>query len=146
MAADALQKLFDGDTPPGVYWLKSRVPVTEISKLAKAKKFAFFHLEGKKIEGKQQFLNHAAVVMHFPDHFGNNWDAFEDCITDLEWIEADGYVIYFDHTEAFAEHHESELETVVELFQDAIDSWKEEGKPMLVLLSGGQPADGVKKI
>lgn len=146
MPLEILKKLFDVQPPSGVYWLKSHVAVDELSKLSKAHHMAFFHLEGKKIEKKEQFLNHAAVAMHFPDHFGNNWDAFEDCITDLEWIDAEGYVIYFDHTEAFAEHHESQLETVTELFQDAVTYWKGEGKPMLVLLSGSQPAEGIKRI
>ena len=146
MALDALHKLFGSEKPSGLFWLKSHAPVTEIAKLAKKHNMAFFHLEGQKIEKKLQFLNHAAVVMHFPVHFGNNWDAFEDCITDLEWIEAEGYVIYFDHTENFAQHHASELETVTELFQDAVEYWKKEGTSMLVLLSGPEPAEGVKRI
>ena len=107
---------------------------------------AFFHLEGQKIEKKEQFLNHAAVAMKFPSHFGNNWDAFYDCLTDMDWVETEGYVIYFDHTDAFAAHHESQLETVVELFQDAVDFWKSEGRPMLVVLSGTNSPPGMKKI
>jgi RNAse (barnase) inhibitor barstar len=120
--------------------------VSELSKLARAKAMAFFHLEGQKIEKKEQFLNHAAVAMKFPSHFGNNWDAFYDCLTDMDWVDAEGYLIYFDHTDAFASHHESQLETVVELFQDAVDFWKAEGKPMLVVLSGTVAPPGIKKI
>ena len=74
------------------------------------------------------------------------WDAFYDCLTDMDSIDAQGYVIYFDHTDAFAGHHESQLETVVELFQDAVDFWKTEGKPMLVVLSGTHSPPGMKKI
>jgi RNAse (barnase) inhibitor barstar len=146
MTPEALRKLFESGKPGGVYWLKGHAAVAELSKLAKSCGMAFFHLEGQKIEKKEQFLNHASTVMHFPDYFGNNWDAFEDCITDMEWIDAEGFLIYFDHTEAFAEHHESQLETVVELFQDAVSYWNKEGKPMLVLLSGSHPAEGIKRI
>ncbi|HEX4859222.1 MAG TPA: barstar family protein [Usitatibacteraceae bacterium] len=146
MASAELKKLFDSDSPSGVYWLKAHQAVGDLSKLAKVKKFAFFHLEGQKIEKKEQFLNHAAVAMKFPTHFGRNWDAFYDCLTDFEWLEAPGYVIYFDHTDAFASHHESELATVTEIFQDAVDYWKEEGKPMLVLLSGSHPPEGFRAI
>jgi RNAse (barnase) inhibitor barstar len=136
MPSPELKAVLASENPRGVYWLKSHASVTDLGKLAKAKKMAFFHLEGKKIEKKDQFLNHAAVAMKFPDHFGKNWDAFYDCLTDFEWHEANGYVIYFDHTDAFAKHHESQLETVTELFQDAVEYWKGEGKSMLVLLSG----------
>jgi RNAse (barnase) inhibitor barstar len=146
MSSPDLKSLFAADHPQGVFWLKSHAVVTELGKLAKSKKMAFYHLEGQKIEKKEQFLNHAAVVMKFPSHFGNNWDAFYDCLTDMDWADADGYVVYFDHTDAFADHHESQLETVIELFQDAVGYWKDEGKAMLVLLSGSHAPSGVRKI
>ena len=146
MSSPELKALFAGDPPSGVYWLKSHANVTELGKLAHAKKMAFFHLEGEKIEKKEQFLNHAAVAMKFPSHFGGNWDAFYDCLTDMDWVEADGYVIYFDHTDAFASHHESQLETVIELFEDAVEFWKGEGQAMLVLLSGEHAPPAMKKI
>jgi len=146
MASPELKNILASDQPRGVYWSKTHASVAELSKLARTKAMAFFHLEGQKIEKKEQFLNHAAVAMKFPSHFGNNWDAFYDCLTDMDWVEAEGYLIYFDHTDAFASHHESQLETVVELFQDAVDFWKAEGKPMLVVLSGTVAPPGMKKI
>ena len=146
MASPELKNILASDQPRGVYWAKTHASVAELSKLARAKAMAFFHLEGQKIEKKEQFLNHAAVAMKFPSHFGNNWDAFYDCLTDMDWVEAEGYLIYFDHTDAFSSHHESQLETVVELFQDAVDFWKAEGKPMLVVLSGTTAPPGMKKI
>ena len=146
MPSPELKTLLATDHPRGVLWLKSHASVSELAKLAKAKKMAFFHLEGQKIEKKDQFLNHAAVAMRFPDSFGKNWDAFYDCLTDFEWVDAKGYVIYFDHTDAFVKHHESQLETAIELFQDAVDYWKDEGKSMLVLLSGTHAPAEVKKI
>ena len=146
MASPELKNILASDQPRGVYWAKTHATVAELRKLARAKGMAFFHLEGQKIEKKEQFLNHAAVAMRFPSHFGNNWDAFYDCLTDMDWVETEGYLIYFDHTDAFASHHESQLETVVELFQDAVDYWKGEGKPMLVVLSGTNAPPGMKKV
>ncbi len=146
MPSPELKKLIDTERAAGVFWLKSHASVPELSKAFKAKKTAFFHLEGEKIEKKEQFLNHASVAMKFPSHFGKNWDAFYDCLTDLEWIKADHFAIYFDHTDAFAEHHESELETLIEIFQDAVDYWSGEDRGMLVLLSGKIVPEGVKKI
>lgn len=132
--------LLEDQTRPGVYLLKTMPTVKELEKQAKAKGFLFFHLEGQKIEKKEQFLNHAAMAMHFPEHFGNNWDALEDCLTDLSWIEEEkevnGYVILFDHFDPFSDHHESQLETVVEIFQSASEYWHDQGKAMFVFLHG----------
>ena len=55
--------LLEDQTRPGVYLLKTMPTVKELEKQAKAKGFLFFHLEGQKIEKKEQFLNHAAMAM-----------------------------------------------------------------------------------
>ena len=132
--------LLQDRTKPGVYRLQAMPPIRDMEKQAKAHGYAFFHLEGQKIERKEQFLNHAALAMHFPEHFGNNWDALEDCLTDLSWLDEDkaekGYVILFDHFDPFADHHESQLETVVEIFQSAAKYWHDQGKAMFVFLHG----------
>ncbi len=146
MPSAELKNVLSSDKPHGVFWLKSHASVPELSKLSRAKGMAFFHLEGKKIEGKDQFLNHASVAMKFPPHFGKNWDAFYDCITDMDWVRAEGYCVYFDHTDAFAAHHASELDTVIELFEDAVELWKQEGQSMLVLLSGSNMPEDMKAI
>jgi RNAse (barnase) inhibitor barstar len=44
-----------------------------------------FYLNGKKINSKQTFLKQAAEAMEFPTYFGANWDAFDECITDLTY-------------------------------------------------------------
>jgi RNAse (barnase) inhibitor barstar len=122
----------------GVLFAVTIPPVKELEKQAKSLHMAFFHIEGKKIERKEQFLNHAALAMHFPERFGNNWDAFEDCLTDLSWIEEEvkGYAILCDHVDPLAEHSLSQLETAVEVFKDAVQFWHDQGKKMLVILHG----------
>jgi RNAse (barnase) inhibitor barstar len=141
-----LADLLTADGSGGLAWVKAEISVSELGKAAKSKGLAFFHLEGKRIAKKDQFLNHAAIAMKFPDDFGKNWDAFYDCLTDLDWVDGKGFVIYFDHTDGFAEHHESQLETVIELFEDAVNYWKAEGRPMTVLLSGEHAPGGVRKL
>ena len=76
----------------GVYLLKSHATPAELEKAAKTAGFSHFHIEGQKLTKKEQFLNHAALAMHFPDYFGDSWDAFEDCLTDLSWVDAEGYL------------------------------------------------------
>ena len=39
--------------------------------------------------GKKELLARLAQGLQFPAWFGANWDALEDCLTDLSWLEAD---------------------------------------------------------
>ena len=130
----------------GVWFVAAPVEPRAIQKLAKAAGFAFFHIEGKNISRKEQLLNHVATALHFPGDFGHNWDALEECLTDMEWVDADGYVIYYDHIDALLSAHPDQFETLVEILRDAVASWKEDGTAMAVLLSGTKAPKGVAKL
>jgi RNAse (barnase) inhibitor barstar len=130
----------------GVYWLKSAATPGELEKAAKEEGFAYFHIEGQKLTKKEQFLNHAALAMHFPEYFGDNWDAFEDCLMDLSWIEADGFVIVYDHVDVFAEHQPQHFDTLLEILREATEYWHGQGKPMLALLRGKHRVDDIEPL
>lgn len=130
----------------GVYWLTSRATPAEVEKAAKGAGYAYFHLEGQKLCKKEQFLIHAAMAMHFPESFGDNWDAFEDCLTDLSWIEAERYLILYDHTDCFAEHAPQHFDTLLEIFRESAEFWHGQGKPMVALLRGKHKVEGLESV
>ena len=47
-------------------------------------KLTVVHLDGTKITSKESFLKEIAEALEFPDYFGHNWDALEDCLRDLK--------------------------------------------------------------
>jgi hypothetical protein len=57
----------------------------------------FARVSLKGIQKKEDLLDHIAHTLSFPDWFGRNWDALEDCLTDLSWCQADGHVFVFDN-------------------------------------------------
>ncbi len=145
MALDALKTLLDGKKG-GVFFLPEHALPKDVQAAAKRAKFAYFHIEGKSIARKEQLLNHVATSLRFPDYFGGNWDALEECLTDMEWVDAPGYLIYYDHIDALAATHPDQLQTFVEICRDAVTSWKEDGTPFVVLLSGSKAPKGVTKL
>jgi len=40
-----------------------------------------------EIENKAELLAHLARAVPLPDYFGQNWDALEECLTDLGWLD-----------------------------------------------------------
>ena len=145
MALDALKTLLE-DGNGGVYFLPEHAPPKDVAACAKRAKFAYFHIEGKSIGRKEQLLNHVATALRFPDYFGGNWDALEECLADMEWVDAPGYVIYYDHIDGLLAAHPDQFETFVEICRDAVTSWKEDGTPMVVLLSGTKAPKGVARL
>ncbi len=145
MALKALEALLE-DNHGGVWYLPSHVDPKALQSTAKRAGFACFHIEGRNIGRKDQLLSHFAHALHFPNHFGDNWDALEECLTDLEWIDGEGYLIYYDHIDGLLAEHPDQFETLVEILRDAVDSWKEDGTAMIVLLSGSKAPKGVARL
>jgi len=145
MALEALESLLEANRG-GVWSLPAHADPKAVQSVAKRAGYAFFHIEGKNISRKEQLLNHVAIALHFPKDFGANWDALEECLTDLEWVDADGYVIYYDHIDGLLDTHPDQFETLVEILRDAVASWKEDDTAMVVLLSGDKAPKGVGKL
>jgi hypothetical protein len=41
----------------------------------------------------QGIYDEFAAALQFPYYFGENWPALDECVADLEWLPADGYLI-----------------------------------------------------
>ena len=120
----------------GVFRLPDESPIKELEKLAKQYRYKFFLLDGAEIRSKERFLNHAAAVLSFPDYFGNNWDAFEDCLTDMSWHETDGFVVLYDNVDTFAQNSPDQFKVALEIFRDIIEFWRNQEKPFFVVVRG----------
>jgi RNAse (barnase) inhibitor barstar len=129
----------------GVWYLPS-AELRSVQSVAKKANYAFFHIDGKTIERKEQLMNHVATSLHLPKTFGHNWDALEECLIELDEGDHDGFVILYDHIDGLLAAHPDQFETLVEILRDAVGSWKEDDTAMVVLLAGGKPPKGVSKL
>lgn len=99
------------------------------------------------VHDKQHMLDAVAAAFRFPEWFGGNWDALEDCLTDLSWDRARGYVLLFEHADALATRAQHEFATAVEIFESVAEYWDEQDKPFWTLFSGiAAPVAGVKPL
>ena len=143
MATEAFANLLESGK--GGVWFVPAPDARALVAAAKKAGFACFHIDGKSITRKEQFLNHTATALRFPKSFGDNWDALEECLLDLE-SDADGYLILYDHIDGLLQAHPDQFETLVEIFRDAVASWKEDGTAFVVLLTGSKAPKGVSKM
>lgn len=108
-----------------------------LQELAVAHGMMPFLIDGTTVDSKEQFLTVMAEALSFPDYFGMNWDAFEDCLTDMSAHEdAGGYLIVYDGIQTFAEEDPENFDTAVEILKDAASFWTDQGKRMIVVLCG----------
>lgn len=97
--------------------------------------FALRVINGKKCSTPAGLFTEFARALGFPDYFGHNWDAMEECLADLEWLPAKGYVLLITDAHAVLPGNEDEYETFLEILSDAGEAWSKgqaggEGKAM----------------
>ena len=73
---------------------------------------------------KEKLLKNIARALEFPDWFGGNWDALEDCLTDLSWRDAEGYVLLVEGAKPG-----DELGVLIDVLRTAAEHWAGRGKP-----------------
>lgn len=56
-------------------------------------------LRGKRCTTPQTLFQEWAAALQFPYYFGENWDAFEECLGDLQWLPANHYIFLISHAD-----------------------------------------------
>jgi RNAse (barnase) inhibitor barstar len=101
---------------------------------AAAAGLAVHKLDIGSIPGKNGLLDAFAATLKFPAYFGANWDALDECLSDLEWLDAPGWFLIIAGAGAFAAKNRQTLGTAIEMLQSAVEYWREEGKPFWVVI------------
>lgn len=133
-----INALLRGEYDSGVYTVDIQADANEIRLLAEQHEYRFYYIRGDDISTKQEFLDEAKATMNFP-YFGNNWDALLDCLRDLSWHPAKGYILLYDNFHIFQKNSPEDFAVALEVFNDATVSWKEASDkkiPLYILLSG----------
>ena len=85
--------------------------------------YALRTIQGKKCRTPSGLFNEFARALAFPDYFGHNWDALEECLADLEWLPAKGYILLITDTQAVLPEVEEDYDTLLEILDDAGEAW-----------------------
>ena len=80
-------------------------------------------IKGRHCKTPAHLFAEFARALEFPDYFGHNWDALEECLADLEWLPAKGYILLITDAECVLPDDEEEYETFLEILRDAGEAW-----------------------
>lgn len=76
--------------------------------------------------GKANLLEFLASAFGFPGYFGFNWDALEDCLSDLSWIEGNSKIVLIHPSDPLVGHSE-DLLTYLSILSDASQALENAG-------------------
>ncbi len=96
-------------------------------------------LDGRVLADKDALLAALGWALEFPDYYGANWDALEECLHDMSWREG-AIALHIDHADALVPEL---LCTLMDIFMDAADAWRDEGRACSLFLAGLKDADNL---
>src|SRR5438477_6914733 len=120
-----LKRALTQERKPGIYRFDSEASVEYLRAEAGKQEWRLYSLDGYKISDKKSFLEKIARAMKFPDYFGKNWDALNDCLTDMEWARGAGYILLYQFPDRFVKKNPDEWKVAVDIFNTAIEFWGE---------------------
>src|SRR5215211_2420496 len=122
--------------PSGVYLIDAAERERVLRHDAFPSEFAVAVLDGNKAGTRAGFFQEIAGALHFPDYFGRNWDAVYDCLTDFNWLPADGYVLVLDGFDHLAMNEPEQWGIGLKVLREACAFWRPLSRPMITLLYG----------
>ena len=114
-----------------------------LRKAAQRTRCAWLEVDLHAARDKAGFLAACARDLKFPSYFGATWDAFSDCLNDLSWQAASGYVIVFGNVARLAQHAPQDGATALEILRATADAWRVRHRTFIVLLDYAPPAVAV---
>lgn len=101
---------------------------------ARALDFAAVAIDFAGCTGKDDAIARIAAALGFPAWFGRNWDALADCLGDLSWWPASGYVLLLDHAGGWRDADPDGFATLLGVLGDAAAAWSAQRIPFWALL------------
>ena len=81
-------------------------------------------LDGYKMKTVEGVIKEFGTVLEFPEYFGENSAALYDCLQDLTWLPAVGYLLVVKNADGvLADEPSSEVTWLFELLQRVCEAW-----------------------
>lgn len=80
-------------------------------------------IEGKKCTALDDMFKEFATKLSFPDYFGYNWAAFDECINDLRWLPSKAYILMIYDSDSIEASCFTDFRTLIKIMMHSINEW-----------------------
>lgn len=82
-----------------------------------------------EVDSPGQLIPAIGKAFQVPDYFGGSWDALDECLRDLEWLPASGYVLFLRRASDLWARDPQSAGCLVESWLMAAEDWAQRGVP-----------------
>ncbi|MER7586526.1 barstar family protein [Micromonospora sp. NPDC127501] len=104
--------------------VRSRTALVELAAVLPATgRFVVARLDGTRMADADLAFYEFSDALLFPAYFGWNWDALSDCLRDLNWLPADGYLVVVDNVSRMLSSSADDRNTLFRVLSQAVRHW-----------------------
>ena len=80
-------------------------------------------LDARRMSDFEGLMAECRAAFRFPEYFGRNWSAFDECIRDLSWLPGLAYQVVIEHGNELLREDLGELPTFLRTMERAGQAW-----------------------
>jgi hypothetical protein len=80
-------------------------------------------IRGRKSRTSAAFFDEAAAALQFPEYFGENWSAFEDCLRDLCGVHPVPHLVFINQSSVLLADEPEMLQVLLDIFTATSKIW-----------------------
>jgi RNAse (barnase) inhibitor barstar len=92
---------------------------------------AFVARVAGRVDSRETLLRALQKALQLPDYFGQNWDALDECLADLHWINQHTVYLVHDKLPGIADR---DLQTYLSVLADAVRHWQGDDAHKLIIV------------
>ncbi|WP_282795842.1 barstar family protein [Streptomyces sp. CC224B] len=125
------------DSPPWAHVIPSDAPTSPKEALPPSGSIFVARMQGQDMLDADGVFTQFYEHLRLPDYFGWNWDALNDCLSDLHWITARRYLLIVDDSEYLLSQSPDERPILLRILLKSAEHWARKpdfpGQPKSVL-------------
>lgn len=80
-------------------------------------------IDGEKCKEIKGLFEEFKTKLKFPEYFGENWAAFDDCLNDLDWLGHKKIILFFNDFDKILSGNEEEFKVFVDILISTMHEW-----------------------
>lgn len=80
-------------------------------------------ISGKECRTLSELFDTFQRAFEFPDYFGHNWAAFDECINDLGWLPAERYILIIRDFDCLLDEEPTDQKLFLKVLYDTSKEW-----------------------
>jgi len=81
-------------------------------------------IRGWKCGDRASLHNEIGAALQFPEYYGENWNAMDECIRDLIWLPGDWYLLHVCAVESLLAEDLDQFRIFLDVLVSAQDGWE----------------------